>query len=273
MADAFDLDAYCARVGHDGPREPTLAVLQALHALQPDAIPFENLTPLLGERVRLDVASLQAKMVGQKRGGYCFELNGLFKAALEAIGFTVTGLAGRVRWTAPPERPDGALSHMAMKVELDDGPWLADVGFGGHLMAGPIRLAPETEQATPAGVLRLVPHGPSLTLQTQFADGWHDLYRFRDEAQSAADYEVYSWHTSTHPDSIFHKLLIAERLTPDRRISLFNNTLIERFAGEPVVERTLSGPAELAGALAEDFGLAPPADPAALFERLAAAGG
>jgi N-hydroxyarylamine O-acetyltransferase len=268
MADEFDLDAYCARVGYDGPREPTLAVLRALHARQVDAIPFENLTPLMHEPVLLGDADLQAKMVGQKRGGYCFELNGLFRAALDALGFQTTGLAGRVRWMAPPERPDGALSHMAIKVDLDDGPWLADVGFGGHLMAGPVRMATEIEQETPAGVLRLLPHGTSLTLQTRLPGGWCDLYRFRDEAQSAADYEVYSWHTSGHPTSFFRSALIAERLTPERRVSLFNTKLTERFADGRTVERTLASPADLARTLGEDFGLTPPADPATIFARL-----
>jgi N-hydroxyarylamine O-acetyltransferase len=271
MADDFDLDAYLARVGYAGPREPTLAVLSALHALQPAAMPFENLTPLTGAPVLLDIASLQAKMVAGRRGGYCFELNGLFKAALEALGFQVTGLGGRVRWMAPPERPDGAISHMGLKVDLDDGPWLADVGFGGHMVAAPIRMTPDVEQRTPAGTLRLVPHGSSLTLQTRFADGWRDLYRFKDEAQSAADYEVYSWFTSAHPGSIFRSVLIAERLTPERRISLVNTKLTERFADGHVVERVLEGPADLARALSADLGLTSPADPAELFAKLTAA--
>lgn len=270
MADDFDLDAYCARIGYDGPRAPTLEVLNALHARQVDAIPFENLTPLLGEPVLLDTAALQAKMVAQRRGGYCFELNGLFKAALEAIGFSVTGLAARVRWMAPPERPDGALNHMAMRVDLDDGPWLADVGFGGHLMAGPIRMTADVEQATPAGVLRLVPHGVSLTLQTELPDGWFDLYRFRDEAQSAADYEVFSWHTSAHPSSFFRSMLIAERLTPERRITLFNTKLTERFADGRVAQRALAGAADLAKALERDFAIAPTASAEAIFARLPA---
>ena len=271
MADDFDLDAYLARVGYTGPREPTLAVLSALHALQPSAIPFENLTPLTGAPVVLDIASLQAKMVAGRRGGYCFELNGLFKAALEALGFQVTGLGGRVRWMAPPERPDGPISHMGLMVDLDDGPWLADVGFGGHMIAAPIRMTPDVEQQTPAGLLRLVPHGASLTLQTRFPDGWRDLYRFKDEAQSAADYEVYSWFTSAHPGSIFRSFLIAERLTPERRISLVNTKLTERFADGRVVERVLGGPADLARVLSEDLGLASPADPAEVFAKLPAA--
>jgi len=83
---SFDLEAYCRRVGYDGPRVPTLETLQALHALHPAAIPFENLDPWLGMPVLLDITSLQRKLVDSKRGGYCYEHNLLFKSALEAIG-------------------------------------------------------------------------------------------------------------------------------------------------------------------------------------------
>jgi N-hydroxyarylamine O-acetyltransferase len=270
LAEDFDLDAYLARVGYEGPRQPTLAVLSALHARQVDAIPFENMTPFLGQPVVLDLASLQAKMVAERRGGYCFELNGLFKGALEALGFRVTGLAGRVRWRMAPEQADGALNHMALRVDLDDGPWLADVGFGGHTFAAPVRMALDVEQAVPASNLRLVPHGASLTLQTRLGQGWRDLYRFLDEPQSAADYEVYSWHTSAYPSSMFRSYLIAERLTAERRISVINGKLTERFADGRVVERALDTPDALMRALTEDLGLAPPADAQTLFARLPA---
>ena len=268
MSEDFDLDAYLARVCYDGPREPSLAVLSALHARQVDAIPFETMTPLLHQPVVLDLASLQAKMVAQRRGGYCFELNGLFKGALEALGFRVTGMAGRVHWRMPPEQPDGALNHMTLRVDLDDGPWLADVGFGGHTFAAPIRLTPDAEQTVHASTLRLVPHGAALTLQTRLADGWRDLYRFRDEAQSAADYQVYNWHTSAYPSSMFRSYLIAERLTPERRISLINSKLTERFADGRVVEQAVETPGALMRVLTEELGVEPPVDAETLFARL-----
>ena len=238
MSEDFDLDAYLARVGYDGPREPSLAVLSALHARQVDAIPFETMTPLLHQPVVLDLASLQAKMVA------------------------------RVRWRMPPEQPDGALNHMTLRVDLDDGPWLADVGFGGHTFAAPIRLTPDAEQTVHASTLRLVPHGAALTLQTRLADGWRDLYRFRDEAQSAADYQVYNWHTSAYPSSMFRSYLIAERLTPERRISLINSKLTERFADGRVVEQAVETPGALMRVLTEELGVEPPVDAETLFARL-----
>ena len=162
MADDFDLDAYFARIGYGGPARPDLATLSALHAAQVDAIPFESLDPLTGRPVKLDLASLQAKLVGGRRGGYCFELNHLFRAALEAIGFEVTGLGGRVVWMSPPEAPLRRL-HMLLKVDVGGAPYLADVGFGAHLQDAPLRFEIGLEQETPVARYRLQqrgrPHG------------------------------------------------------------------------------------------------------------------
>ena len=92
----FDLEAYLERIGYTGDRTPSLATLQAVHALHAQTIPFENLDPLLRRPVRLDVESLQQKLVHGGRGGWCFEQNLLLRHALEAMGFKVTGLAARV---------------------------------------------------------------------------------------------------------------------------------------------------------------------------------
>src|SRR5690606_9164296 len=105
------------------------------HAL---SIPFENLDVLAKRPPQLDLASLQRKLVTNRRGGYCFEVNALFAAVLRELGFDVTTLIGRVRWMSP-EEVDTARSHMLMRVELPEGSYLADVGFGGLTMTGPIR--------------------------------------------------------------------------------------------------------------------------------------
>ncbi len=266
----IDLDAYFARIGYAGPRTPTLAVLHALHALHPAAIPFENLDPLLGRPVPLDPAALQAKLVGGRRGGYCFEHNTLFKAVLERLGFPVTGLAARVLWNAPPDRPPGPRTHMVLKVDAADGPWLADVGFGGHLVPAPLRLVADIGQPTAAGLPRLVQTDATFTLQVHRAPAWQDMYRFSLEPYLPIDYQVANWFTSTHPDSLFRNNLLMERLTPQVRISLFNTRLTRRHADGRVEEAVLTAPASLARALAADFGVAPPADPATLFALLPA---
>ena len=127
---SVDLDAYFRRVGYDGPQTATLATLRALHRLQPQAIAFENLDPLLRRPVRLDPASLQAKIVDGGRGGYCFEQNLLFAHVLRALGFRVQELTARVRWSVPPGVHTPRV-HALLLVEAEDATYLADVGFGG----------------------------------------------------------------------------------------------------------------------------------------------
>ena len=107
MTKDFRLDAYLARIGFGGAPAPDLATLAAIHAAHVNAIPFEGLDPLFGRPVKLDLASLQDKLVDSRRGGYCFEQNAVLKAALETIGFKVVGLGGRVRWMSPPGSPLG----------------------------------------------------------------------------------------------------------------------------------------------------------------------
>ena len=153
----FALDAYLDRIGYAGPRTATLDTLEAVHALHPAAIPFENLNPLLGWPVSLDVEALQAKLVGGGRGGWCFEQNTLFRHALEALGFSVTNLAARVLWNAPPNSPIGARSHMLLLVDLGGHLYIADVGFGGNVLTAPLRLESHIVQATPHEPHRLLP--------------------------------------------------------------------------------------------------------------------
>jgi N-hydroxyarylamine O-acetyltransferase len=269
MAD-FDLDAYFARIGYGGPATPTLETLSAIHAAQVAAIPFENVNPLLGLPVNLDLESLQAKLVGSRRGGYCFELNGLFKAALQAIGFQVTGLAARVRWMSPPDAPLGARSHMLMQVDLADGPWLADAGFGAHLLDAPLQLQ-AGDQSTPWAAYRLTEADGAFTLAARIADDWRATYIFRLEPQLAADYETYSWFTATHPQSLFVSYLIAERLTETTRYNLVNTRLTERGRDGGAVERTLNSAAELSEVLDTVFNIEPPGPVETVFAKLAAA--
>ncbi|HXU98902.1 MAG TPA: arylamine N-acetyltransferase [Caulobacteraceae bacterium] len=270
----FDLDAYCRRIGYDGPCEPTLDVLSALHTRHPAAIAFENLDPLLGRPVSLDIGALQAKMMGQRRGGYCFEHNALFRGALEAIGFAVTPLIARVVWMAPPDRPLGARSHMLLKVDLPEGPHIADVGFGGQIASAPLKLAAGLEQRTAEAVLRLTPMGEgpfqSLVLETRLSAGWTPMYRFTLEPAERADYESANWFTATHPASIFTTGLVAERLTPRVRSSLFNRRLTRRMPDGAAEGVELASAEDLARALDEDFDLELPVDAAVLWAKLPA---
>jgi N-hydroxyarylamine O-acetyltransferase len=138
MASGIDLDAYLERTGAAPPLAPGREALVALHRAHCAAIPFENLDLLLGRGISLDLAALEAKLVRGRRGGYCFEQNTLFRAALEAMGFRTTALAARVRVGTTEVRPR---THMLLRVDLPEGPFLADVGFGGDGLVHPIPLA------------------------------------------------------------------------------------------------------------------------------------
>ena len=269
----LDLDAYLRRVGYDGSREPTLDVLSALHALHPAAIPFENLDPFLGQQVPLDLDALQSKLVGRRRGGYCFEQNALFRAALEALGFAITPLIARVVWMAPPGAPVGSRNHMLLRVDLNDGPYIADVGFGGQIFSAPLKLATEIEQRTLQAVFRLVPADHALAVETRLPAGWSALYRFTLEPAELADYEVANWHTSTHPRSLFTNNLLIERLTPKVRASLLNRRLIRRYPDGATDVSELDSPEALARALQSDFELDLPVEATALFAKVPAGPG
>ncbi len=254
MPSTFDLDAYLERIGYAGPRTATMGTLQAVHALHPAAIPFENFNPLLGWPVALDVESLQAKMLAGGRGGWCFEHNTLFRHALEALGFSVTSLAARVLWGVPAGSPVGARSHMLLRVDLGGMPYLADVGFGGNVLTAPLRLEPHVEQQTPHEPHRLLPLENGFVLEEFVSGEWRPLYRFTLEPQFPADYEVSNWYLCQHPSSFFREMLIAARSTPEARYALRNNALaIHRKSGTE--KRTLVNAAALRACLETDFGL------------------
>ena len=252
MTAAIDLDAYFERIGYSGGRAPTLETLQAIHVRHPQAIPFENLNPLLGRPVRLDAASLQQKLVLDGRGGYCFEHNLLLSHALRGLGFQVTELAARVLWNAPPDavRPR---SHMLLRVDLDSGQYIADVGFGGLTLTGPLRLQPDTEQATPHESFRLLRAKEAFVMQARIGEAWKPLYRFSLEEQLLADYEVTNWYLSNHPASQFVTGLMAARPEPDRRYALRNNQLAVHHRSGHTEQRTLTSAAEMKETLERAF--------------------
>ncbi len=266
---AIDLDAYFRRIGYEGGRAPTLETLRALHRLHPQAIPFENLDPLLGRPVKLDPASLERKLVREGRGGYCYEQNLLFREVLQAIGFPVTGLAARVLWNVP----EGVVmprTHMLLLVDVDEVTHVADVGFGGQTLTGPLRLAPDVEQATPHEPFRLVRSGEQFVLQSKIRESWVSLYRFDLQDQIQPDYEVYNWYVSTHPQSIFVNSLLAGRAAPGRRYTLLNNQLSVHHLNGGADKGVLATVAEIREALQTEFRLTLPDAPEldAVLERL-----
>jgi N-hydroxyarylamine O-acetyltransferase len=269
--DDFRLNRYLARIGFDGTPRADFATLASLHAAHVNAIPFEGLDPLLGRPVKLDLASVQDKLVDSRRGGYCFEQNTLLKAALEELGFKVTALGARVRWMSPPESPLGPRTHMLLKVDLDDGSYLADVGFGACVLDTPLRFATDVEQRTTMGTYRLSEADGLFSLSARQPSGWRIGYSFNLEPQLQSDHELGSWFTSTSPLAPFVGTLIMERVSGDKRYKLVNRRLaIEERDGNVVAERPVGSAEELGRILDETFGVVPPVPTEELFARLPA---
>jgi N-hydroxyarylamine O-acetyltransferase len=255
MASGLDLDAYLTRIGEKAPLAPGLDALASLHRAHCAAIPFENLDLLLGRAIALDLPALEAKIVRARRGGYCFEQNTLFKAALEALGFRVLALAARVRVGTTEVRPR---THMLLRVDLPEGAFLADVGFGGDGPVLPLPLAQGTETWLGRAGHRLRQEGDLWVLQGNDAGDWTDLYAFTLEPHYPVDFEMANHFTSTHPRSPFLLNLVVQRSWPERRASLRNRDLVVREEGASTAT-TVRDPEHLLEVLDGVFGLAFPA--------------
>lgn len=269
MSSDFRLHDYLARIGFRGTIEPSLTTLAAIHAAYVDAIPFEGFDPLLRRPVKLDIGSLQQKLVDSRRGGYCFEQNLLFKAALEAMGFKVTGLSGRVRWMSPPDSPLGPREHIMLKVDLPDGPQLADVGFGVCVMDQPLQLKTDVEQRTAMGTYRLSKSDGLFSLAAKQPDGWRTMYVFDLEPQIHSDYELGNWYASTSPLVPFTSMLIMERVSGNKRYKLVNRRLrIEARDGSVISEHSIGSVEDLRQVLDKTFNVTPPAPIEQIFARI-----
>ncbi|SAK73129.1 N-hydroxyarylamine O-acetyltransferase [Caballeronia glebae] len=262
---SIDLSAYFERIGFSGPARPapTLDTLRALHLLHPQAIPFENLDVLIGRQVSLDLDLIQRKLVTERRGGYCFEQNRLFRSVLQTLGFRVRSFAGRVLWgreaqDMPPR------THMLLLVDLDEGTYLADVGFGGMTLSAPLALQTNLEQITPHGAFRLDDtdgDAPGYILRALVNGAWTNVYRFDLGPQYDADYETANHFVSTHPQSIFLHNLLAARLAPGKRLGLFNRRFSVHDEREGSDQRELDGVADLRRVLESELGIRLPDSP------------
>jgi arylamine N-acetyltransferase len=224
----LDLTAYFDRVGYRGAAEPNLDVLQDLVTTHTRTIPFENLDPVLGIPVGdLSPEALTDKLVHRRRGGYCYEQNGLMGYVLAEIGFRVRRLAGRVVWMLPPDAPLPAQTHTVLAVTFpgSQGSYLVDVGFGGQTPTSPIRFETGGVQQTTHEPYRLEDRGDGLVLQAQVRGVWQDLYEFTTRTQPQIDLEVGTWFVSTNPSSHFVTNLTAALITDDARINLADRNL------------------------------------------------
>jgi N-hydroxyarylamine O-acetyltransferase len=264
-----DLAAYFARIGYDGPREPTLAVLRRLHALHPAAIPFEAIDCLLGRGIDISPEAVDAKLIAGRRGGYCFEQNSLFARVLGELGFPVTGFAARVRWNAPPGTPAQPRTHHVLRVTADGEDWMVDVGFGGCVMTAPLRLVPDLVQETDHDAYRLTAIEGGYALEVLREPGWVPAYDLSLAPRVPRDYEMANWFTSTHPSSLFRTNLLAGRTTDEARYGLlFNRFTVRPRGGQPT--RAILSADEIETTLRDVFRL--PVEPSwrPMIERAAA---
>ena len=223
-----DLGAYFDRIGYHGPAEPNLATLRALTELHPAAIPFEAIDVLLDRGIDISPAAVDAKLIGRRRGGYCYEQNGLFRRVLKAIGFEVESLASHVRWMSEPGTPPPPLTHRVLRVTIDGVPWLADVGFGSCVPTAPLRMDLADSQPTRHEMFRIVRLGPQWLLQALVEEEWRPVYSIAAEPWLEGQYEMANWYTSTHPNSHFRHRLIVTRTTPQARYILADGRLTVR---------------------------------------------
>ncbi|WP_245836803.1 arylamine N-acetyltransferase family protein [Sphingopyxis indica] len=264
------LRRYFDRIGYAGPAEPTPGVLRALQAAHIAAIPFEAIDALVEGNVDIGADAVAAKLIDQRRGGYCFEQNGLFLRVLRAIGFDAEGLLGRVRWMQPAGAPPTPRSHMVIRVRLGGRPWLVDVGFGSAVPPAPLAMDVEAAQPTVHEAYRIARHGGQWSVRTRIDGEWMPVYVIDDAVPPAIDYEVANWYTATHPASHFRHQLIAARTTAEARYALRDNRLTIRRADGTSERHYLTADA-IERALAEHFHLAIRPHWRTAIERAAAA--
>ena len=252
MDATFSADAYLDRIGLAAPPRVTADGLESVHRAQAYTVPFENFDILLGRGISLDPAEVFAKLVTRRRGGYCFELNGLLETALTAFGFTARPLLARVHLSGTPT----SRTHLLLLVTLDGREWLADVGFGGPGLRAPIPLELNTALEQDGQAFRLVERPPfGIMLQTAAGADWQDLYSFDFGHVVPADIAAGNHFTATHPSSFFTFTRVAALPKPDGRLSLADAAL-KIAAGDAEQKLVIPDDERYLAALEQHFGIA-----------------
>ncbi|HEY0553144.1 MAG TPA: arylamine N-acetyltransferase [Thermoanaerobaculia bacterium] len=248
----LDIPAYLARIHDRGPLEPTAETLRRLHLAHLFTVPFENLSIHWGEPIELRDEALFDKVVSRRRGGFCYELNGLFAALLRSLGFEVAMLSAQVFGAAGVFGREG--DHMALLVTLGER-WLVDVGFG-ESFREPLRLDERGEQSEGRHGYRIEEAAEARRVLSRREEGgtWKAEYRFRLAPHVYADFAEMCHFHQTSPDSHFTQNRICSLATPDGRLSLSGRRLITTRGGEKQ-ELELADESEVAEVLRERFGV------------------
>ena len=247
----MDVPSYLARIAYTGPVVPAADSLRALHRAHLLTVPFENLDIGLGRKIVVDEVSIIRKIVEQRRGGFCYELNGAFAALLRSLGFRVTLLSARVARDTGGEGPE--FDHLTLLVDLDET-WLADVGFGESFLE-PLRLTAELEQSDPAGRFRLLQLDSRWHFEKHEPAGlWKRQYSFALTPRRLQDFAGMCHYHQTSPESHFTQNRVCSRATPDGRITLSGMKWIVTAAGHRD-EYLLASEDERTQILQQEFGI------------------
>ncbi|MCI2421713.1 arylamine N-acetyltransferase [Saccharopolyspora sp. K220] len=270
--DEVDLDAYLARIGYTGSLTPNAHTLSDLARAHIAGIPFENLDVVLGRGVSLDLPSLEAKLVHQPRGGYCFEHTTLFAAVLEQLGFSFHAYSSRVRMGTSKLH---VATHAVLDVEADGGRWLVDVGFGAGALE-PIPLYDGAQVRQGDWTFRLDREqaltGLTWVLRQQQGDDWIDLHAFTDNRQFPIDYRVGNFYTAEHARSPFRRQLVLQRTEPQLRRALRGTSpTLTTSRPDGAHEDQAVAPAELPDVAADLFNIRLTEEDAAALRRIATA--
>jgi N-hydroxyarylamine O-acetyltransferase len=244
--DDATVDRYLARIGVERPARADAGTLRRLQAAHLDAVPFENLSIHLEQAIALDEASVVDKLLEQRRGGFCYELNGGFAMLLRALGFEVELLGARVMGAAGLGPP---LDHLALRVTTPE-PWLVDVGFGAH-SRHPLLLDTDDVQTDAAGSFQIVaaPHGDVDVMK----DG-RLQYRLELRPRELDEFAAMCWYQQHSPASMFSQSLVCTRPTETGRVTLSGRLLIRTVDGVRT-ETTIDDDHEILAAYREHFGV------------------
>jgi N-hydroxyarylamine O-acetyltransferase len=243
------VEVYLRRIGYLGPVTPSAETLRNLHRAHLLAVPFENLDIAWKREIRVDQEAFVRKVVEQGRGGFCYELNGAFAALLEALGFRVTLLSGRVPCADGSEGPE--FDHLTLRVDLEQ-PWLADVGFGDSFI-DPLRLQCGIEQQQYGHCFRILEQDQDLRLEKKGA-GWKTEYLFNLKLRRLEEFADMCRYHQTSKQSPFTQKRVCSLLTSDGRLTLSEMRLIDTRNGLRE-ETMLSSEQEWTAVLKEKFGV------------------
>lgn len=225
MNDSF-LDCYFERIGYTRTPRADLQTLQDLHLLHLQHIPYENIDVYCHQAVKLDRASLVRKLLLRRRGGYCFEQNGLFLMVLTELGFKCRANLARVHRNRPEP---GGRTHQINLVEVDGQTWVCDVGFGGSGFRQPLLLRNDMENEQLGERYRLQErevHGYYLLRRSE--EAWQPLYTFKLEPPLPIDIDMGNFYASSHPDYVFRHVIMGTRMTARGRVTVLDHTF-KRF--------------------------------------------